>query len=411
MDPLAFRGAEHHHTVNCASELSGHLTQVGHIGHAVFHPGRTQTPVARRFQENEIAGEVFVGRRAEVARVLADLAPDAGGRVSVIAGMGGVGKTALARRVAASAQEWFPGGVIWVDLPGDGEPVTAGPLVRAIGEQGGDFGRVLDDLADRGRAVLLVLDNVVTGVQARDLLPRRGPHRTLVTTRETPDLPHSRRLELPVLDPTASRTLLSQITGAQATNELASVCAGLPLALHIAAALLSDEPGLPAHELARQLLAAPGVEGYTAGERALAPVFDQSWQRLLRHSPEQARLLRLLCLVPEPEISTETAAHLANHTVDQVRVDLRSLRHAHLLQSTGLDRWSLHPLIRAHILTRAVPGLTSTHLHTAARRLIFYKRDDSRQARMGASPSRGESCGQGGPVQLGVGGRLHRGRE
>ena len=43
--------------------------------------------------------------------------------------------------------------------------------------------------------------------------------------------------------------------------------------------------------------------------------------------------------------------------------------------------------------------------------VISYKSDSSRHANFGAPQSRGEPRGQGGHVQLGVGGRLRRGRE
>jgi AraC-like DNA-binding protein len=47
----------------------------------------------------------------------------------------------------------------------------------------------------------------------------------------------------------------------------------------------------------------------------------------------------------------------------------------------------------------------------AAGRLISYQSDNSRPTSLGAPPSKGEPRGQGGYVQLGVGGRLRRGRE
>ena len=47
----------------------------------------------------------------------------------------------------------------------------------------------------------------------------------------------------------------------------------------------------------------------------------------------------------------------------------------------------------------------------AAGRLICCQSDSSRHANLGSRQSRGEPRGQGGHVQLGVGGRLHRGRE
>jgi len=67
-------------------------------------------------------GVVFVGRHDETERLLNALAPGNGGPVvvSAVAGMGGVGETALARYCAAEAvgRGWFPGGAYVVDLQG-----------------------------------------------------------------------------------------------------------------------------------------------------------------------------------------------------------------------------------------------------------------------------------------------------
>lgn len=133
--------------------------------------------------------------------------------VSVMAGMGGMGKTALARHAAAemAGRGWFPGGVFWVDLHGYsgegkvGATSVFSPLLRQlgvagekvpveVGEQATVYHQVLDQLAERAECVLLVLDNVATGEQVRDILPRKGAHRSVVTTRDTLDLPCAQHL-------------------------------------------------------------------------------------------------------------------------------------------------------------------------------------------------------------------------
>jgi tetratricopeptide (TPR) repeat protein/transcriptional regulator with XRE-family HTH domain len=367
----------------------------------------TVPAAARRVRAGETIGEVFVGRVDEVGWLLDKLAPGNGSDVgsgvvvSAVAGMGGIGKTALARHVAAevAGRGWFPGGVFWVDLHGySGEgQVTAtsvlAPLLRQlgvadnripveVGEQATVYDQVLDRLAERGKWVLLVLDNVANSGQIRDLLPRKGAHRAMVTTRDTLDLPRARHLALKVLDTPAALALLDEVlrehdlSDDRATSDppqarkLTEACGGLPLALRIAAALLTDEPHLTAEELARQLQHVPGVDGYTRGEQCLDAVFDRSWRRLVDTRPEWARLLRLLCVACGPDLSTETAAVLADQPIDRVRMGLRGLRHAHLLGPTAPDRWELHDLVRAHTITRPAPGLSIDHLDAAEIRLL-----------------------------------------
>lgn len=82
---------------------------------------------------------LFVGRIAEISQVL-DVLAEPGGQV-VVAGLGGVGRSSLARHCASLAEDRgsFPGGVYWVDLQGhrsEQVPVAAdafAPLLHQLG--------------------------------------------------------------------------------------------------------------------------------------------------------------------------------------------------------------------------------------------------------------------------------------
>jgi len=160
------------------------------------------------------ASGVFVGRDGPVGELLGLLDPNRQGPgtttvVSAVAGLAGVGKTALARHAASIAvgRGWFPGGAVLVDLHGY-DPAgrveaaqTFGPLLRALGvdgeevppveaEQAAAYHQLLAGLAEQGRPVLLVLDNVSGPQQVADLLPAHRLHRVVVTSRHTlGDLP------------------------------------------------------------------------------------------------------------------------------------------------------------------------------------------------------------------------------
>jgi predicted ATPase len=70
----------------------------------------------------------FVGRRREIDEVKARLAST---RLLTLTGMGGVGKTRLARRIAADVNRAFPDGVWQVELADLGEPAL---VVQSIAD-------------------------------------------------------------------------------------------------------------------------------------------------------------------------------------------------------------------------------------------------------------------------------------
>lgn len=385
-----------------SSHVSGSVVQVGNIhGDVTIHQyeyrPETSAPevvaVVTKLEPGPTAFDGgFVGRGREVDRMLAALVPLTGTtveggrdgatavpvRVSVVAGMGGVGKSALARHCAlvAARRGWFPGGVFWVDLQGySGEGAVASvsvlsPLLRQLGvpadlipdlpaDRAAFYDKTLRDLNAAGQAVLLVLDNASVSDQLLGLLPTSDRHRAVVTTRDTLDLPGSRRLPLDVLPTRDAITVLDRALRQQDDNDarvdadpagtarLARVCGGLPLAMLIAAGLLADEPDLAPGILADQLIDA-GTDGFAHGENQLAGVFTTSYQRLDSRRPEAARLLRLIAHAPGVDIDTAAAAALADISVDRARPLLRVLHHAHLLTTTVVDRWRMHDLVGRH---------------------------------------------------------------
>ncbi|HXJ26230.1 MAG TPA: DUF4062 domain-containing protein, partial [Streptosporangiaceae bacterium] len=131
----------------------------------------------------------LVGRDADVAEVIRMLtAPE--GRLVVLTGAGGAGKTRLALAVAERTGRQWPDGTAFVDL----SPVTDPQLVpdaiaAALGLVGQGRERPLDTLQRRlaDRRMLLVLDNFEQVLGAApavaDLLQRAPGLRVLVTSR------------------------------------------------------------------------------------------------------------------------------------------------------------------------------------------------------------------------------------
>ncbi|WDF44824.1 tetratricopeptide repeat protein [Streptomyces sp. T12] len=301
--------------------------------------------------------------------------------------MGGIGKTALAVEAAhrARTQGWFPGGTLFVDLRGyDDNPVTADQavlaLLDALGARGPDLpptaARQYDAyraLLERRDRMLLILDNASDPAQLLELLPDTDRHRVLITSRDRPDSLPVRLIDLETLDPEESVALVARALHSaderddraerepDALRELTALCGHLPLALQIGAALLRRRRLRDIASLVTEIRktgdatavldeGSPGTDLY-GRSLVLRPVLETSYRRL---PPDQARLLRLLCLGPGAETSTEAIAALADLGTEVLLSLLEELAATHLVTpvrcvdgSVPATRWRVHDLVRA----------------------------------------------------------------
>ncbi|WP_330334173.1 NB-ARC domain-containing protein [Streptomyces sp. NBC_00536] len=197
---------------------------------------------------------LFVGRAAECA-LLARLFSGAatGVPVAVLTGMPGVGKTALASRVAGQVRALFPDGVLRAGL-GAGRGAALGVLLRALGTPGA---AVPEDVEARaalyrsllaGRRVLVLLDDARDTAEVLALLPGAPGCAALVTAASRAIVvPGARMIDVPEWDEATAREFLGAVSGARRVRrdpaglrELLDRCAGLPLALELAASPRAD---------------------------------------------------------------------------------------------------------------------------------------------------------------------------
>ncbi len=212
------------------------------------------------------------------------------------------------------------------------------------------------------RRCVVLVDNAGTVDDVLPLVPGSDTSLLIVTSRRSLTGLVARyavrHLVLDALDATSSVALLEKVLGRSrvarepdAVARLAQVCAGMPLALRIAAARLVGEPGRSAAELADELsrvrLDGFAVEG---DARTVRAVLAGAYHPL---SPDAARMLRLLGTVPTPTVSAHLGAALADVPAATRRAALGELSGAHLVIGAGEDRYRFHDLIREFARDRA----------------------------------------------------------
>lgn len=268
----------------------------------------------------------FAGRDAEVSELdslLADAADTGSPTVVVITGTAGAGKTALALHWAHRAASHFPDGQLHVNLRGydpSGVPVSPAQATRGLllglgvpreeipdteDAQGGLYRSLLAD-----RRALIVLDNARDADQVRPLLPGGPGCLVLVTSRSAMTglvaAENAFPVPLGMLAHRDAEALLATRLGQDRTEaepdaveQIIGLCAGLPLALAIAAARAAALPSLPLAALAGELESEPDLlDALDTGDQmtSLRAVFSWSYRQL----PEAtARLFRLLSAHPD----------------------------------------------------------------------------------------------------------------
>jgi DNA-binding SARP family transcriptional activator/tetratricopeptide (TPR) repeat protein len=311
----------------------------------------------------------FVGRGRILDRI-EDLLNIGGMPVVTIAGLPGVGKTALGVRAAHRLRSRFPDGQWFVRLggatgPRDPADVLA-DLLRGSGVEPGDIPDRLDARAAAFRArladrrVLLLLDDASGADQLEPLMPGTSGCAVLVTSRrslaELAARYPAHEIPLDVLPPADAETLLTRVLRAGRHRprpgqvaELAGLCAQLPLALRIAAATLAGQPDDAAERFLAGLRGGNRLSGLSIAGAAVRSAFDRSYASL---EPDLRRLFALLGLVAGPDVTAEAAAALLDVQVDVAERGLDALVTANLLQRHR-DRYSFHDLLRLYAAEHA----------------------------------------------------------
>jgi DNA-binding SARP family transcriptional activator/tetratricopeptide (TPR) repeat protein len=348
----------------------------------------------------------FVGRAAMVDELTRWLTTTRGRRLLVLSGQPGVGKTALAVRLAHRVAERFPDGQVFVDLHGFSGSSVVEPgevLARVLKDLGVPAARLPEGVDAkgallratlRGRRVLFLLDDAVSAEQVRPLLPGGDDCAVIVTARYALSglvaFDEARGVRVPPLSTADSTTLLSRLlTGRGDSSDdlrrLAHACAHVPSALRLAATYLASRRHVPVSVLLDSLreqgpepLAVPGDERasvFGAFARSLARLSDPTRQALLATS-----------VLPGPAVTVQAVAALVDCDGGTAARIVAEWEEAGLAESVGPHRYRLFDLVWACGLRfgeRELPGsvradaakrLTEHYVQTALRASKFVRR-------------------------------------
>jgi DNA-binding SARP family transcriptional activator len=323
--------------------------------------------------------------------------PDSPGAVVVAAviGAGGLGKTTLAVHAAHLLRAHYPDGQLYARLQGAAQnPADPGDvLARFLRDLGIEPARIPADAEERAalyrsvltdREVLIVLDDARDAAHVRPLLPGSASCAVLVTTRSRmPDLAGSRFIDLDVLGRDEAWVMFAGIIGEsraqaepEATGEVLTACAGLPLAVRIAGARLAARSNWTVRTIATRLSdERRRLDWLQTGDLAVRACFEVSFTSLPAPDVagvDPAHAFRLLGLWQGSSLGLPAAAALLGQPEAITADALEVLVDAQLLQSPAADRYRFHDLLRAYAAGRAATEETASAREDALRRVLTW---------------------------------------
>ena len=349
-----------------------------------------RTPPARTAPDHETAADHWPATDQAPVPEVGLIQPGAMPQISVIEGLAGVGKTALAVHAARAVSAQYPDGTYYLNLhthdPGHPALDADEALHRLLRMLTAPATQLPDAFSERAallraqlsrRRAIVILDDAGQHEQIRPLLPEAGQCLILITTRRRfPGLEGARALTLDALPVDDAVTLFQLVAGPGTAHDegeaamAVQLCGRLPLAIQLAAGRLAQDYPPRLSELVEELSQSPARSG---GPGSASPevmsAFDLAYRAL---EPAQQQFFRRLGMSPCAHISLGAAAALGGGTLADAQQALAALLDHHLLARAPAGQYRFHDLIRGYAATRATHEDSRVERRQAVGRLLDY---------------------------------------
>ena len=306
----------------------------------------------------------FTGREDQIERIVEHLKSSETVGICAVAGMPGVGKSALAIHVAHKLTEAeFPDMQLHIDLRGvDGNALEPSDVLAAwlrwvfaldeslipqsLQERSAMYRSLLS-----GKRAIIVLDNARDEAQVRPLLPGSATCAVIVTSRRVLGaLEGSKFINLPTLPKLKALDFLKKSIDASRVNkelvaatEIVQLCGLLPLAIRIVGGTLKIKLHWTLSEYAHRLVEEKErLSHLKLSDLDVRASFELSYQEL---SESDAELFYYLGILEGKQFGQALASSLIDGN-SGVLDRLERLADTQLLEALGDQRYQFHDLIR-----------------------------------------------------------------
>ena len=326
----------------------------------------------------------FVGRHDLINKIKSYLRTSGGLKVCGLRGLGGIGKTTLAKYLAETLKSDFPDGILWGELKRL-EPEAI------LNQFAGDYGEDLtqySDLVSKSSLVrsilshkraLIILDNAENDEQLKYLLPPKSSScAVIITSRKSLKTLRGWELfEVKGLEPKESFSLFQFFLGKNLADrhqstlqKIAGQLGHFPLAILILASHIQHHPDQNIELLLEVLQSQQGRMNllHVEEDESVRLTFEISWKAL---SPDNQRNLALLSQFGGRNFSAAAAAALWGTNLREAKKRLTNFAYHSLIEPARNGRWDLHPLIHDY-LTEKVEYHYSSQSQSVTQRLMEY---------------------------------------